>query len=108
MSVSADSRYVRCQVIRVVNTRGNPVQPDYLDLEPPIETDQPDNQSIVVGPGATWPNLGWSLLQDPRAWWAIAEFSGVVDPFEELEQGQVLTVPSIPTYHFTLMGNGNG
>lgn len=104
MSIRTGSRFVRTTLVRQLDVSGNPTQPDFLDLEPVIErTDFDDNKNIQVTPSDGWASLGLKYLHDARAWWAIAAFSRVVDPFEELTPGTLLVAPSQTVYHFTLV-----
>lgn len=103
MSLDRDSRYARTVVIAIVDARGLPVQPPYLDLLPRLNrVDYADNRYVTVGPADDWGTLGVAALGDARKWWALAEMSGIVDPLAELIQGLVLTAPSLATLHFLL------
>lgn len=103
MSVREGSRYVRSVVVRTVDARGEISQPDFLDIEPEFDlSGRPDNRYIQAKASDGWANLGLHYLGDARAWWAIAAFSQVIDPFEELEAGANFVAPSTPYYHFVL------
>ena len=97
------SRYTQVAIVRTVNVQGVQAQPDFLDLDTRARREFPDSTYIQVGPSDGWASLGLRYLQDARAWWAIAVFSGVIDPFFELEPGTILTCPSVSRYYFTLM-----
>lgn len=50
-----------------------------------------------------WANLAFRMLSDENAWWAIADFNQVIDPFEELPPGQHVVVPSFEAYHLDVL-----
>ena len=95
------SRFVRAVVVRVNGSDGERVQPDFIDIEPDISQD-PKAKRLTVEEGDDLAVLGYRLLGDARAWWAIARSSGIVDPFEEVTPGSVLVIPSSPFYQFVL------
>lgn len=39
-----------------------------------------------------WDNISYKYYQTPDLWWVIAIINGVVNPFEELEVGEVVRV----------------
>lgn len=45
-----------------------------------------------VGNGEFWDNVSWNLYETPYLWWIIAILNNTVNPFEELEDGQILKV----------------
>ena len=45
-----------------------------------------------VANGEFWDNISWNLYGTPYLWWIIAILNNVVNPFEELEDGQLLKV----------------
>jgi nucleoid-associated protein YgaU len=105
VAVFDGSRYARAVRIEVVAPDGSLAQPPYLDVLPRLRTTTfPDNRVVDVTDADWWHTLAFRFLGDARAWWAIAELSGVVDPFAEIDSGQVVTIPSQNTYHFTLLG----
>jgi hypothetical protein len=79
-------------------------QPDFSDLRPPLETTgASDDAFIQVTRTDGWAGLGLRYLDDARAWWAIAELSGILDPFEEFSEGDVLVSPSRSRFYFSLL-----
>lgn len=107
-----DSRYLRATAMKVTGPGGDLLQPVWFDFYPkPLTTVYPDNNYVTADTSFSWAHLGMTYLQDARAWWAIAEFSGVLDPFEELgddvpvgKPPVVLTVPSPSTFYFNVSG----
>lgn len=103
MAVLEASRYSRATKIEVVDPSGRFSQPPYLDTPPRLlRVSYPDNQYIPVDASFQWAAAGLKLLGDARGWWALAMFSGVIDPFTEAAEGVVLTAPSLTTYQFIL------
>jgi len=49
-------------------------------------------QSYEVSNGEYWDNVSYNLYNTPFLWWVIALLNNVVNPFEELEDGQELIV----------------
>lgn len=108
-----DSRYLRSAVVRITGAGGRLLQPQWLDFSRRIEfTAYLDNRYVTTDSTFSWAHLGWKYLQDARAWWAIAEFSGVLDPFETFDDPEpgeaplVLTVPSHVTFAFNVSPAG--
>lgn len=45
-----------------------------------------------VSNGEYWDNVSYNLYQSPFLWWVIALLNDISNPFEELEDGQQLSV----------------
>lgn len=45
-----------------------------------------------VSNGEYWDNISWNIYETPYLWWVIALINNVVNPFEELEDGQIINV----------------
>jgi nucleoid-associated protein YgaU len=99
--ISDGSRFVRTAVVRTNDSSGNRVQPDYLDIEPPVSIDLAARR-LTVEEGDDLAVLGLRLLGDARSWWAIAASSGILDPFTEVTPGSILVIPSTQYYQFVL------
>ncbi|MDX1702636.1 MAG: hypothetical protein R3250_18540, partial [Melioribacteraceae bacterium] len=39
-----------------------------------------------------WDNVSYNLYQTPFLWWVIALINNITNPFEELEDGDILNV----------------
>lgn len=104
MTIFDNSRYQRTVVVRLTNTEGEAVKPPYLDVVQRVPSDYADNETRLVEQSDTWPSVALEHLADPSGWWAIAEVSGVIDPFTEMNTGELLLVPSINRYLFTFLG----
>lgn len=104
MGVRDGSRWARGTEMRVTDPAGNLARPAWLDALPRLrEVNFADNQAIVVEAGETWLSIGLTRLGDARSWWAVAEFSGVLDPFAEIPPGTILQAPSRARLHLTVV-----
>jgi len=45
-----------------------------------------------VANGENWDNVSYNIYKNPHLWWIIALLNNIVNPFEELEDGQLLSV----------------
>lgn len=80
------SRYNLSSIMRVLDSSNSLVIREHLDIRPTItKTSYADNRYIVPEKTASWANLGWRFLGSSALWWVIADFSGVVDPIEDLD-----------------------
>ena len=55
-----------------------------------------------VSNGEFWDNISWNIYETPYLWWVLAILNNTVNPFEELEDGQILKVLR-PDYIYTLV-----
>lgn len=55
-----------------------------------------------VANGEFWDNISWNIYESPYLWWILAILNNTVNPFEELEDGQILKVLR-PDYVYTLV-----
>ena len=108
-----DSRYLRSYVVRLVGPGGVLIEPQWLDFSLRVSfTRYFDNTYQVVSSTTSWAHLGLKFLGDARAWWAIAEFNNILDPFEELEAAGesetpvTWTIPSLTTFAFNVSPAG--
>lgn len=98
MSVSRTSRNNYAAVIRIVNAAGELVEREHLDLRPSIVTTRlPDNSEVTPAPSDNWSRISWRMLGDGQFWWIIADWSKVVDPFQDLR-------PSLKTKYLAQLG----
>jgi nucleoid-associated protein YgaU len=68
---------------------------EYYGFTPQYDTSRkPGDQYYMVQAGDTLHSIAWRLLGDVKLWWVVSDFNDVIDPFEELEQGSVLRLPS--------------
>jgi len=108
MSVSEESRYNFTVRMRQVDMAGQLVEPERLDLPyprtPVIRRSRPDLHEYKVREGDTWSNIASRFLRGRSdLWWVIAEFTGVVDTFEELVVGAILRIPSFEMVMFDVL-----
>jgi hypothetical protein len=45
-----------------------------------------------VSNGDNWDNVSYNIYKNPHLWWIIALFNNIVNPFEDLVDGQLLSV----------------
>lgn len=49
-------------------------------------------ETYEVSNGEYWDNVSYNLYETPYLWWVIALLNNISNPFEELEDGQILNV----------------
>lgn len=49
-------------------------------------------ETYEVSNGEYWDNVSYNLYETPFLWWVIALLNNIINPFEELEDGQILNV----------------
>jgi hypothetical protein len=49
-------------------------------------------ETYEVSNGEYWDNVSYNLYKTPFLWWVIALLNNIVNPFEELEDGDILNV----------------
>jgi hypothetical protein len=55
-----------------------------------------------VGNGEFWENIAWNLYENPYVWWILAILNNILNPFEDLEDGQIIKVLR-PDFIYTLV-----
>lgn len=104
MSVKTDSRNELTVVVTPVSAiTGLPNGPSYLDLRDRIPTSINDRAVELRDHQRSPATLATQALNDPRLWWAIADVSAVVDPFD-LNLGDRLRVPQHDRLVFSILG----
>jgi len=95
MSVDQKSRWNRAQIIRFHDRFGKPLRRPHFDILPRYtEIDRPGNRIYRLQQGDDWGRLAGRIYRDENAWWILCEFNQVVDPFDELENGKQVRLPS--------------
>ncbi|HHV62128.1 MAG TPA: LysM peptidoglycan-binding domain-containing protein [Firmicutes bacterium] len=84
-----DSRYAKMEV--ALDAEGRPY---IVGRRRMPKTDWPDNRAHTVKDGDTLWMLAWQYLGDAEYWWVIADFNNIKDPWEPLEAGRILIIPS--------------
>jgi hypothetical protein len=109
MALSNTSRYLLTDVVeyRSVVT-GELIRQRFVDLRQRVDTPAQDDKSLVYASGSSWAGIGVQQLLDPNAWWAIADLSGVIDPFTELTEGRKLRSPSVSRYQLQILPSDRG
>jgi hypothetical protein len=114
MPVNANSRFNFTPLVMVVDGADQAVENLRTDLpyaRPAVTAEQrPDLVAYAVRAGDSWRSLSSRFLGRSDLWWAIAEFTGVIDPFTELSPGRTVPrsggavlVPSLDTVMFDLL-----
>ena len=47
-----------------------------------------------VKPKDTWTNLSFKFFNTYKLWWLLCKFNDVEDPFTELQEGQIIKIPT--------------
>jgi len=63
--------------------------------------------SYEVGDNEWWDNISYSVYETPNLWWIIAMVNNVVNPFEELTEGDIIKYLR-KEYLYTLMRDVEG
>lgn len=58
--------------------------------------------SYEVQRGDTFDSIALEFYNNPTLYWIICSFNRIQDPFTELEEGQVLKIPSISNIEFDI------
>lgn len=56
----------------------------------------------IVKKGDTFDSLALEFYNNPTLYWIICSFNRVQDPYEELEEGRQLKIPSISNIEFDI------
>lgn len=95
MSVGSNSRWNRSAILNVRDRYGRLLRRPFLDILPRFEDiSRPDNRAYRVREGDQWDALAHKLYGNPDLWPAIADFNQIINPFDELNRGRELTLPS--------------
>ena len=85
MSVGRESRNRYSVLMRIYDESGTLIEPEHLDIRPRVlRTKDLQFSEYVVNDGDNWSRIAWKKLGDGKRWWIIADYSGVVDAFSEL------------------------
>ncbi len=49
-------------------------------------------ETYKVSNGEYWDNVSYNLYESPFLWWVVALLNNIVNPFEQLEDGDLLNV----------------
>lgn len=58
--------------------------------------------SYVVQRGDTFDSIALDFYNNPTLYWVICSFNRIQDPFIELDEGQVLKIPSLSNIEFDI------
>lgn len=68
-----------CKTIRIQNL--NKMLPEYYT-------------TYEVTPKDTWANISYKFYNTYKLWWIICKFNDIKNPFTQLQQGQVIIIPT--------------
>lgn len=109
MSLDSTSRYLLTDIIRIIDPITGRVRvPPYPDIRQRQLSVAADDRFLIVNKGLdSWGAIALTYLRDAKAWWVIADMSGVVDAFSDLDQavadGIRLRIPSVQRYLFKVL-----
>jgi hypothetical protein len=84
--IGRNSRFNYAGYVRFVDQRGRLIEYEQLPFLPPLaKVNHADNVSYTPTSTDSWSSVAWKLLGDGRYYWVVAEYSGVVDTFTELQ-----------------------
>lgn len=68
---------------------------DYsLEAKPPIVPESPNDIQHIVKDGETLQNIAFRYYGDSGKWYIIAEANKILNPFKELEMGNLIRIPT--------------
>ena len=68
---------------------------DYsLEAKPPIVPESPNDIQHTVKDGETLQNIAFRYYGDSGKWYIIAEANKTLNPFKELEMGNLIRIPT--------------
>lgn len=68
---------------------------DYsLEAKPPIVPESPNDIQHTVKDGETLQNIAFRYYGDSGKWYIIAEANKILNPFKELEMGNLIRIPT--------------
>lgn len=68
---------------------------DYsLEAKPPIVPEFPNDIQHTVKDGETLQNIAFRYYGDSGKWYIIAEANKILNPFKELEMGNLIRIPT--------------
>jgi len=104
MAIRTGSRLLQTVVVQPRDgLTGEPNAPAFVDIRPQIRDFALDDRLIHYDNFGEWSNLGLKYLLGAEYWWAIADLSGVVDPFNELTQDAKLRAPTVERFQFDML-----
>ena len=65
-----------------------------LEAKPPIVPESPNDIQHTVKDGETLQNIAFRYYGDSGKWYIIAEANKILNPFKELEMGNLIRIPT--------------
>lgn len=84
--IESDSRSNYAPIVEIRDEAGQLLQPAFIGVRPRFRRSVSKDNYEVAANGSEWHKLGWRFLGHSKHWWAIADISGVVDPFTAFRQ----------------------
>ena len=104
MSIGPNSRYTLTEVVQVIDPlTGQLARPEFQDLRQRVTEFAADDRFVTVDGSMRWDVMGSQKMGDAGAYWVIADLSGVIDPFTELNVGVRMRLPSVQRYLFQIL-----
>lgn len=109
MALSRNSMYLATEIIEPRSSAtGKLVKRPFVDLRQRVSEESSDDSIVLYDTVDHWAGLGLTYLDDANAWWAIADLSGIIDPFGELVEAAQLRVPSALRYQLEIVPSARG
>lgn len=109
MAIGNTSRNLLTDVVEVRSpVTGKLVRNPFVDLRQRVTEKAEDDRAILYDTVDGWAGLAARFLGDAKAWWVIADLSGVVDPFQELTEAKQLRCPSLSRYLMEILPSDRG
>lgn len=99
--MNAESRYNASASITLMGLDGEPLGPAFADIVPRFtDVNRQSNRLYRINSGDDWHLLAHRFYGNGLDFWAILDFNEVLDPFDELEIGRRIVIPSNDTVQF--------
>lgn len=104
MAFGTGSRLLQTAVIQPTDfLTGQPSEPAFVDIRPQVRVFAEDDRALHYDNFGSWANLGMKYLLGAEYWWAMADLSEIVDPFNELVQDATLRSPTVERFQFDIL-----
>lgn len=105
--IGPTSRNQLCGAVLVVDASGAQIREVFVDLRERVTPAEAEDQLVdVTSYLKDWGLIGATSMGDARFWWAAADISNVVDPFE-LDIGDEVAAPTQGRLLFNVLAPQN-